>query len=129
MRLRMGIAAMVIATGCGDEPTGVCSLVGYANPGLGVHLAQMPSEPFRIEVRSTAGTAIAVVYECTVLSTCVQDVWFGLFAPRIPEYHITVRTASASAVTEVHDVVFAESEPNGVGCGKRYEAKVTVAVP
>ncbi|HKW03058.1 MAG TPA: hypothetical protein VJN96_24745, partial [Vicinamibacterales bacterium] len=96
--------------------------------GVRVHLSALPSQPFRVEI-GTPGSNVAYVFDCTGDSSqCRQDIFFpDLIADHL---FITVRVGTASRVTEIVQVSYKHSHPNGPNCAPDcLTADVTAAIP
>jgi len=123
---RVPVPALFIALACSDA-TRVCTLLGCQS-GVTVHLPALPSQPFRIEVR-TSPSDVAYIFDCTDDNhRCRQDIFFpGLIADRL---FVTVRVGTASRETEVVQVTYAHSHPNGPNCPPDCQtADVSAALP
>lgn len=118
MRFHFQVLALTasVTIACSHNPpqlTRVCTLIGCTS-GTIVHLAALPSGPFRIEVRFPDSEDVASIYECGPATACRQDVFF----PELVAYHlfITVKAGGSSRETEVFDIHYESSHPNGPDC-------------
>ncbi|HEY2375572.1 MAG TPA: hypothetical protein VGH98_06315 [Gemmatimonadaceae bacterium] len=104
-----------------------CTLIG-CDSGLVVHLATMPTAPFRVEVRISPGDQAAYVFDCTDLTRCSQDVFLnGLIADRAT---VTVIVGAASSTTTFNQIVYTTSQPNGPDCEPTCkQGTVQVSIP
>ena len=132
MRFPFEVVALTafVTIACSHNPpqlTRVCTLIGCSS-GTIVHLAALPSGPFRIEVRSPGSQDVAYVSECGPASACRQDVFFpDLVADRLS---ITVKAGGSSRETEVSDIHYENSHPNGPDCPPDCRrAVITVPIP
>jgi hypothetical protein len=125
--LRLVGFAAAAASGCAGI-TEACTLIG-CNSGVTVHLTSLPTSPFRIEVRTPANFGPVYVFECNGTTIpCQADVFFGdLIAERL---FVTVIVGSASRQTEIDQITYTQSFPNGRRCGGACQnAVVTADVP
>jgi len=127
----MILASVGGLTSCGvvspDKVT-VCTLIGCVS-GLTVHLSSRPAGTYRVEVfAESPGQQPAYMYECTVVANCAQDILFqDLIADR-PIVRVT--TTTGSRTTELPQVNYTVTYPNGERCGPTCRhATVTVEVP
>ena len=112
--------------GC-SAVTDVCTLIGCTS-GVRVHLAALPSQPFRVEI-TTDGSEVAYVFDCTADSSrCRQDIMFpDLIAVRLA---VTVRVGATSRRTDIAPLVYQHSRPNGPHCAPECQtADVTAYIP
>ena|SRR6185437_8914832 len=119
--------ALIAAVGCSEITVG-CTLLGCFS-GLTVHLASVPATPYRIEVRTPGSFAAAYVFECNGTTVpCQSDVFFGgLIADQV---FVTVIVGSASRQTDIGQVTYTQTFPNGRRCGGACQnAVVTANVP
>lgn len=107
---------MVMTSACGrssPQVRRVCTLIGCES-GTTVHLPTLPPSPFRIEVRSPGEDDVAYVYECGATTRCRQDVFFpNLIADHL---FVVVSAAGRSRETEIIQIGYASSRPNGPHC-------------
>ena len=125
-RLRCVSMGFLAVIGCSDV-TRVCTSVGCTS-GVTVHLTVLPSQPFRVEV-SAPGSDVLYVFDCTDNgSRCRQDILFpDLIADHLL---VTVHVGSASRATEIMQVTYTHSHPNGPSCPPDCQtADVTAATP
>lgn len=125
--LRLVGFAAIVAAGC-TGITEACTLIGCES-GVTVHLASLPTSPFRIEVRTLSSFGTAYVFACNGTTTpCQSDVFFGdLIADHL---FVTVIVGSASRETEIIQVTYKQTFPNGRRCGGACQnAVVTANVP
>ena len=108
-------------------PNVVCTLVG-CDSGTTVHLAALPSGPFQIAVRFPGVHDVAYIYDCGPNAECRQDVFFpGLVAFRL---YVTVTAAGRTRVTEVWQIPYTSSRPNGPHCEPECRrATITAQIP
>ena len=121
-----GALGLLVAIRC-SSPTRVCTLIGCES-GVRVHLSALPSQPFRVEI-GTPGSDVAYVFDCTDdISRCRQDIFFpDLIADRL---FVTVHVGTASRVTEIVQVTYTHSRPNGPNCSPDCQtADVIAAIP
>jgi hypothetical protein len=120
------LAVLAFAGSC-REPIRVCSLVGCES-GLTVHLASLPSGPFRVEVRPSGAYDVVYVFECTSSANCRQEIFFaGLVSTHV---EITVKTGIGSRTTESQFLTYTHFQPNGPECEPDCQrADMTVPVP
>lgn len=105
-----------------------CTLIGCES-GVTVHLELRPTLAFRVEVFARSpDQQPAYVFECPNAGQCGQDIFFpGLIADRL---FIRVTTAAGSRLTEIVQVQYQSSRPNGPDCDPDCrQATVTAAVP
>ena len=104
-----------------------CTKIGCES-GTTVHLASLPSGPFRIELRAGPPTGVAYVFECTDTASCRQDVFFpGMIADH---FWVTVRAGAATRTTEIITVTYTVTRPNGPNCEPECRtALVTAQIP
>ena len=123
---RWGAIGLLVTMGC-SELTKVCTLIG-CDSGVRVHLSALPSQPFRVDI-GTPGSDVAYVFDCTNDSSrCRQDILFpDLIADHL---FITVHVGAASRVTEIVQVTYTHSRPNGPNCSPDCQtADVIAAIP
>lgn len=105
-----------------------CSLVGCVS-GLRVHLAALPTGAFQVAVL-VDGVVQDAPAEATCAGTtvCYQDILFTTTASE--RVSVRVTTATGSRVTEIANITYAKSRPNGSGCDPECRnATVTAQLP
>ena len=120
----LGIGAL---SGCSIFEPEACTLVGCSE-GLTVRLTSQPTEPYRIELFTPGAQQPFHSYECDGGEGCSQ----GTHSSRLTVSQILVRvtTAAGSLFTEVPNVVYRKTYPNGRGCDPPcLSATVTAEVP
>ena len=125
------LLAVLLTAGCDTLGLGEkgCTLIGCTD-GITVHLASVPSGPYKVEIL-TGGTGtggVSYAYECAGGSGCRQDIFF----PELVLDRIIVRvtTPLGSQLTEIANPVYAESRPNGPDCPPLCrQATVTAQLP
>jgi hypothetical protein len=125
--VRRLITALALSSiGCSEITMG-CTLIG-CHSGLTVHLASLPSEPFRVEVKPRGASDVAYVFDCSIATQCRQDIFFaGLSADYVV---VTVRVGAVTRDTEIVQVQYTRSRPNGPNCEPEcLTATVTAQVP
>lgn len=105
----------------------VCTLIGCFT-GTTVHLTTKPLTPFKIEVFANGSTSgPAYVFDCPNPIQCGQDVGFpGLISDRLI---VRVTVGTATRTTEIPNVTYSTSSPNGPKCGGCQQATVTADPP
>jgi hypothetical protein len=108
-------------------PARVCTL-DACNSGIMVHLSELPSGPFRIEMRPATSEGTSYVFECGSTQPCRQDVFFSsMIADRV---FITVVSGRGRRETEIPLVSYSADRPNGPHCDPECQgATVTAQVP
>lgn len=123
------ICVIVLSTlACACSISTVCTLIGCES-GITVHLASLPTAPFRIDVRPAGGQGASYVFDCgSAPATCQQDIFFAdLIADHL---FITVTVAGSSRDTEITTVTYTSHRPNGPNCAPDCRtAVVTALVP
>lgn len=93
----------------------VCTEIGCAN-GLTVRLPVLPSAPFKVELITSIGPdqIVSEAYECTAGNLCAQEF---LFSDKTPSNAtIRVTTSAGVRITEVANIMYRQSQPNGPAC-------------
>ena len=120
----LGIGAL---SGCSIFGPEACTLVGCIN-GLTVRLTSLPTEPYSVELRVPGAEQPFYAYECDGGSSCRQ----AIHSPLLSLSHILVRvtTVAGSLDTEVPNVDYIKTYPNGRDCPPPcLYATVTAEVP
>jgi hypothetical protein len=124
----VAFALLPSTSGC-ESPTGACTSIGCAS-GLMVHLDELPSAPFRLELSALIPDEQPLYrYDCPEgAAACAQDIFFaGLIAPRV---WARITTPAGSVLHEIINHDYVEHRLNGPGCGVTCRvAQVTVATP
>ncbi len=109
---------LAMLAGCG------CNLVGCES-GVRVHLAALPTGPFKVELIVNGG--IEATRECSTDGQCQQDLFFETMAAT---FSVRVNTSTGARVTEFNGIRYTKSRPNGAGCDPECSsASVTAQVP
>ena len=119
------------ATACGvngPRDGKECTLIG-CNSGLTVHLNAKPTGTYKVEVFALSPNQQPVyVYECSVASSCQQDIFFSGLIVSHPFVRIT--TSIGTKTVEIPSVNYVTSRPNGPGCDPECrQATVNVDIP
>ena len=98
-----------------------------------VRLTSLPTEPYRVELLVLLPGAQQPfdAHECDGGSSCRQEIFFTPLTP-LTLSHLSVRvtTVAGSVVTEVPNVDYVKTFPNGRSCGPTcLNATVTADVP
>ena len=115
-------------SGCSIFGPGDCTLVDCHPNGLTVRLTSLPTGPYSVELRVPGAEQPFHVYECDGGSSCPHIV----HSPRLDlrQVSITVTTAAGSVVTDVPNVEYLRTWPNGRHCPPTcVHATVTAEVP
>ncbi|MDE0395453.1 MAG: hypothetical protein OYK82_11805 [Gammaproteobacteria bacterium] len=113
---------------CSIFGPGDCTLVDCHPNGLTVRLTSLPTGPYSVELRVPGGEQPFHVYECDEVSSCDHHI----HSPRLNlrQVSITVTTAAGSVVTDVPNVQYQRTWPNGRHCPPTcVHATVTAEVP
>ena len=106
-----------------------CTLIGCAPDGsLTVRLASLPTGPYSVELRVPGTEQSFHVYECDGGPSCHHHI----HSPRLNLRHVSIRvtTAAGSVVTNILDVEYERTWPNGHHCPPPcVNATVIAAVP
>jgi hypothetical protein len=126
-RLGRLISAGALSSIACSGVTTVCTLIGCES-GITVHLASLPSGPFRVDVKPRGAGDVAYVFECSDAMHCRQDIFF---AGLITDYVVvTVHVGAATRDTEVVQVQYTSHRPNGPNCEPDCRtATVTAQIP
>lgn len=119
---------LALATGCDILGIGTaCTLIGCYN-GIAVHLAALPSGPYKVEILVAGAAPGLYEYDCAGGEACQQDVFFPeLVLDRIV---VKVTTSLGSRITEIANPVYETSRPNGPDCSPLCrQASVTAQLP
>jgi hypothetical protein len=117
-------ATLGALAGC-DSATGVCTLIGCANP-LTVHLTAAPIGPFQVDLLVNGAVQQTVLR--TGPTNCVQDVSFRT----APTDHVAIRVSTFSGirVTEFAKITYTHQQVNGPDCPPDcLSATITAQVP
>ena len=127
MTLRAKLIPLAVALAsvtCSSPFERACTLIGCAG-ALRIHLATLPSGPFRVEVRVPGSTAVVFAYACT--TNCTQTILTEDVTAT--DVRVTVYVGSNSLDTSVSGISYIVSTPNGPGCGECRQATITVPIP
>lgn len=120
------LLSLLALTACDSDKIMVCTLLGCQG-GLTVHLSNLPTTPFRVELVVAGSDQVMQVYDCTASRRCSQDVFFP--DVRSPVVSVTVRVGAASRTSAVQPV-YSKFQPNGPTCEPTCEnATVIVDTP
>ena len=121
----LGLGAL---SGCSIIAPVDCTLIDCLPNGLTVRLTSRPTGPYSVELRVPGAEEPFHVYECDGGSSCDHFV----HSPRLNLTHvsITVTTVAGSVVTDVPNVEYERTWPNGRRCPPScVHATVTAEVP
>jgi hypothetical protein len=122
-------ALLALAAGCDILGIGSahCTLIGCYS-GIAVHLAALPSGPYKVEILVAGAAPGLYEYDCAGGEACQQDIFFPeLLLDRII---VKVTTPLGSRTTEIPNPVYATSRPNGPDCPPLcLRATVTAQLP
>ncbi|MDE0248199.1 MAG: hypothetical protein OXU69_00115 [Gemmatimonadota bacterium] len=120
----LGLGAL---SGCSIFAPVDCTLIGCIN-GLTVGLTSPPTGPYSVELHVPGAEEPFHVYECDGGPSCHHYI----HSPRLNLKHvsITVTTVAGSVVTDVPNVEYQRTWPNGRHCPPPcVQATVTAEVP
>lgn len=120
------VATVLMSSSCNSNDTLVaCTHIGCTN-GLLVHLAALPTGPFKVEY--LVNGAVKAEANCDGTTRCAQDFEFKATVP--DGVSIRVTTNAGTRVTEFGRLTFVRSRPNGPRCEPEcLRANVTAQVP
>ena len=121
------LACLLGMTAC-DSSTTVCTQIGCES-GLTVHLSNLPTVPFRVELAARSGVSQPVyVYDCAAGVPCGRDLFFPGFTA--DQAVVTVRVGTAARTTSISRVTYERVRPNGPNCPPEcLQATVNADVP
>ena len=116
-----------VLSGCSIFGPEACTVVGCFN-GLTVRLTSLPTEPYTVELRVPGAQEPIYSYECDGGPSCEQVIHSPL--ETLSRISVKVTTDTGLLVTEVLDVDYVETWPNGRDCPPPCRnATVTAEVP
>ncbi len=130
MRLRSfgGMLLLAMLSSCSAIFESGCTLIGCES-GVTVHLIVHPTAAFRVEVFARSpDQQPAYVFDCPNANQCGQDIFFpGLVADHL---FVRVWVGTSSRITEITQVEYHSSRPNGSDCPPDCrQATITADVP
>lgn len=124
------ISAALSLTSCGVLGlTGDCTAIGCTS-GLTVHLPVLPAGAYTIEVlvAGTGDGGPTYAYTCAGGPQCRQDVFFPELVLSHPIVRVT--TSVGSRLTEIPNLTYETSRPNGPDCAPECRtATITAQLP
>ncbi len=126
--LLLGVLGLGALSGCSIFAPHDCTLIGCLPGGLAVRLTSLPSGPYSVELRVPGAEQPFHVYECDGSSSCDHFI----HSPRLNLRHVSIRvtTSAGSVVTDVPNVEYKRTWPNGRHCPPPcVNATVTAEVP